>query len=124
MVDRVVASPEALDFLAMLQSKHGPDLLFLQSCGCCDHSSVYCYKQSEYWLAPHDVRIGEVGGVPYYLDTWQHELFKRTQIRITVVSGDRSGDMSIEGTEGIIFRLESRLFSDAECAELAAAESA
>lgn len=124
MVDRVVASPEALGFLAMLKTKHGPDLLFLQSCGCCDYSSIYCYKQSEYWLSPHDVLIGEIDGVPYYQDTSQHELFERTQIRIIVVKGDRSGDMSIEGTEGIIFRMESRLFSEAEYAELEASEMA
>lgn len=121
MIDRVVATPEALALLATLKRKHGPQLLFLQSCGCCDHSSVYCYPQHEYVLSPHDVRIGEVGGVPYYLDASQHALFGPLQILLGVVEGDRSGDMSLEGTEGLIFRIESRLFTDAEQAALAAA---
>lgn len=118
MVDRIVVTPEALALLDTLKAKHGPNLLFTQSCGGTDRSSVYCYKQSEYAVAPHDVLIGDIGGTPYYLDASQHQLFRRTQILISVCPGDRSGDMSLEGTEGIIFRLQSRLFSEAECAEL------
>lgn len=118
MVDRIVATPEALALLETLKTKHGPQLLFTQSCGCCDRSSVYCYKDSEYRVAPHDVLVGRLGGIPYYLDASQHELFRRTQILIRVTPGDRSGDMSLEGTEGVIFRMESRLFTEAECAEL------
>lgn len=123
MVDRIVATPEALSLLETLKMKHGADLLFVQSCGCCDRSSVYCYKQGEYLVAAHDVLVGHIGGVPYYLDASQHDLFRRTQIRIGVTPGDRSGDMSIEGTEGVIFRMESRLFTDAECDALDAQEA-
>lgn len=124
MVDRVVASPEALQLLERLQHKHGPDLMFMQSCACCDTSSVYCYKVGEHMVTSHDTLIGHIGGVPYYVDASQNELFKRTQVVIKVVKGDRSGDMSLEGTEGIIFRLETRLFTEAECAELNASEMA
>lgn len=118
MVDRIVAAPEALSLLETLKTKHGPNLLFVQSCGGCDRSSVYCYKEGEFMVAAHDVLVGTVGGMPYYLDASQNELFRHTQILIGVIKGDRSGDMSIEGTEGVIFRMESRLFTEAECAEL------
>lgn len=118
MVDRIVAAPEALSLLETLKTKHGPNLLFVQSCGGCDRSSVYCYKEGEFMVAAHDVLVGTVGGMPYYLDASQYELFRHTQILIGVIKGDRSGDMSIEGTEGVIFRMESRLFTEAECAEL------
>lgn len=123
MVDRVVATPEALELLETLKRKHGPRLLFLQSCACCDHSPVYCYPASEYVLAAHDVLVGHIGGMPYYLDASQHALFGRIQILIGVIKGNRSGDMSLEGTEGIIFRMQSRLFTEAEQAELEAAET-
>lgn len=122
MVNRIVASPEALDILEMLKTKHGQHLLFTQSCGGCDYSSVYCYKASEYWVAPHDILVGHISGVPYYADTSQHELFRHAQIMIDVFQGDRSGDLSLEGPEGIIFRVESRQFNDAERAQLAAQE--
>ena len=123
MVDRIVVTPEALALLETLKAKHGLHLLFVQSCGSCDRSSVYCYKESEYMVPPHDVLVGTVGGMPYYLDASQHELFRRTQILIGVAKGDRSGDMSLEGTEGVIFRMESRLYTEAECAELETSEA-
>jgi len=119
MVDRIIATPEALDLLRLLKHKHGPHLLFMQSNACCDHSPIYCYKKGEYQVSPHDVLIGAVDGVPYYADRTQHALFQNTQVIISVVQGDRSGDLSLEGTEGVIFRLTSRQLSASECAELA-----
>ena len=124
MVDRIVATPEAVDLLNRLRARHGPRLLFLQACGCCDHSSLYCYPDTEYAVAPQDVLVGHVDGVPYYQDAQQHALFRHTQILIRVVPGDRSGDMSLEGTDGVIFRLESRLFSADEIAALDAPAAA
>lgn len=120
MVDRVVATPEALDLIEVLKKKHGPHLLFIHACGGCDHSSAYCYKEGEYMVATQDVLIGEIGGVPYYLDSSQHELFMRTKIVISVAKGDRSGDFSLEGTEGLAFHAGSRPFTEAESAELEA----
>ena len=43
MVDKVIATPAALALVAFLQSKHGPDLMFHQSGGCCDNSAANCY---------------------------------------------------------------------------------
>ena len=114
MEHRVEATPEALALLDVLKRKHGPKLLFIQSCGCCDHSSVYCYKEGEYMPAPQDVLVGSVGGVPFYLDASQHALLKRKQIVIGAVKGDRSGDFSLDGPEGLIFRTETRALNEAE----------
>lgn len=114
--DRIAATPEALELLATLKAEYGPNLLFVQSSGCCDHSSMYCYKESEYAVSPNDVLVGTVGGLPYYPDASQHELFTRTQIVIGVVKSNRSGDMSLEGTEGVIFRMNSQLIPATECA--------
>lgn len=108
MADRIIATPEALELLHLLRHKHGPGLLFVQSNACCDHSPIYCYKEGEYLVSPHDVLVGAVDGVPYYVDLAQNALFKDTQVVIGVVKGDRSGDLSLEGTEGVIFHLTSR----------------
>lgn len=116
MVDPIIATPEALDLLRLLKRKHGSRLLFMQSNACCDHSPIYCYKEGEYQVSPHDVLVGAVDGVPYYADRSQHALFLNTQVIISVVKGDRSGDLSLEGTEGVIFRLTSRQLSASECA--------
>ncbi|RTL53160.1 MAG: DUF779 domain-containing protein [Rhodocyclaceae bacterium] len=118
MEKRVMAAPEALDLLKVLKERYGPDLLFIQICGYCDHSSVYCYKVGEFMVSPQDVLIGRIDGVPYYVDASQHELFKRRQIIISVVKGDRSGDLSLEGTEGVIFRVSSHELSEEEFSKL------
>ena len=42
MVDKVIATPAALDLIEFLKKKHGP-LMFHQSGGCCDNSAANCY---------------------------------------------------------------------------------
>ena len=39
-MERVTATPAALDMLATLRGKHGP-LMFFQSGGCCDGSAPW-----------------------------------------------------------------------------------
>ena len=43
MVDRVTATPATLELIQQLKQQYGPQLLFLQSGGCCDNSSPNCY---------------------------------------------------------------------------------
>jgi len=47
MVERVVATEKALDFIARLKAAHGA-LLLHQSGGCCDGSSPMCLPQAEW----------------------------------------------------------------------------
>ena len=41
MVERVLATPGALELIERLKQKHGP-LMFHQSGGCCDGSAPMC----------------------------------------------------------------------------------
>jgi len=43
MADKVVATPAALAFIEMLKVKHGPNMIFHQSGGCCDNSAANLY---------------------------------------------------------------------------------
>ena len=43
MVEKVIATPAALELIAHLKTIHGPDLMFHQSGGCCDNSAPNCY---------------------------------------------------------------------------------
>lgn len=61
MVERVVATEKAMDFIARLKDKHGA-LLFHQSGGCCDGSSPMCYPDGEFRVGGNDVPLGEIGG--------------------------------------------------------------
>jgi uncharacterized protein (DUF779 family) len=111
-VERVTATPAALALVAMLQKDYGP-VLFHQSGGCCDGSSPMCYPQSDFTLGDHDVRLGEVGGAPFYISRSQYEYWKHTQLIIDVVPG-RGGMFSLENGRDLRFLTRSRLFTDDE----------
>jgi uncharacterized protein (DUF779 family) len=119
MIDRVIATPAALDLIADLKLKHGP-LMFHQSGGCCDNSAANCYLPGEITTGAGDVLLGEIGGAPFYISKSQYEYWKHTQLIIDVIEGS-GGTFSLEGPEGKAFHTRSRLFSDAEFAELQAA---
>ena len=116
MVSRVVATDAALALIRLLESKHGK-LMFHQSGGCCDGSSPMCYPLGEFLVGDADVKLGEIGGCPFYISKSQFEYWKHTQLIIDVVDG-RGGMFSVEGPEGKRFLTRSRLFTDEEWAEL------
>jgi len=123
MVDKVVATPQALAFIETLKAKYGPNMIFHQSGGCCDNSAANLYMEGEVMVF-NDVRLGELGGIPFYISASQYEYWKHTQIIIDVVEGGHGGTFSIEASEGKAFLADSRLFSDEEWAQLVAAEPA
>ncbi|WP_422845441.1 DUF779 domain-containing protein [Acidovorax sp. M2(2025)] len=116
---RVVATPAALELLALLQARHGRDLLFHQSGGCCDNSAANCYLPSDLTIGAQDVLLGEVGGVPFYIGKSQYAYWQHTQLILDVVEG-QGGTFSLEGSTGKAFHTRSRLFTDAEWAALEA----
>ena len=121
MVDRVIATAAALELIEVLKAKYGTELLFHQSGGCCDNSAANCYLQKEFAVGPADVKLGEIGGIGFYIGKAQYEYWKRTQLIIDVLSCQGGGTFSLEGPEGKSFHTRSRLFSDEEWAALLAA---
>jgi len=113
MVDRVIATPAALDLIDALKGRHGPALMFHQSGGCCDNSSPNCYLPTDLTVGPYDLQLGEIGGVPFYMGAAQYEYWKHTQLIIDVVPG-RGGMFSLEGSLGLRFLTRSQLFTDDE----------
>jgi uncharacterized protein len=117
MVDKVVATPAALALIDFLKARHGPNLVFFQSGGCCDNSSPNCYLEGELIPGTGDLRLGEIGGCPFFISLAQYEYWQHTQLIIDVVDGN-PGTFSLEASEGKSFLTRSRLFTDAEWAEL------
>ncbi|MDD2886086.1 MAG: DUF779 domain-containing protein [Betaproteobacteria bacterium HGW-Betaproteobacteria-4] len=120
MVDRVIATPATLELIALLKQQYGQQLMFHQSGGCCDNSAPNCYLPTDLTVGAYDVHLGDIGGVPFYISTSQYEYWKHTQLIIDVVSGS-GGNFSLESNTGMAFHTRSRLFTDAEWAELQAA---
>ena len=116
MVERVVATPEALALIAQLQAEHG-ELMFHQSGGCCDNSAANCYLPTDLTIGPYDVKLGDVGGVPFYIGKLQYEYWKHTQLILDVIEGS-GGTFSLEGNTGKAFHTRSRLITEAEWAEI------
>ena len=120
MVLRVTATEAALALMARLEARHGP-LMFHQSGGCCDGSAPMCYPRGEFLTGDSDICLGELNGTPFFMSRAQFDYWKHTHLIIDVVPG-RGGMFSLEGPEGLRFLTRSRLFTDAEWAELQAQE--
>jgi uncharacterized protein (DUF779 family) len=120
MVEKVVATPAALELIEVLKRKHGP-LMFHQSGGCCDNSAANCLLPGELTIGAGDVHLGDIGGCPFYIGKAQYAYWKHTQLIIDVIDGT-GGTFSLEGPEGKAFHTRSRVFSDAEWAELSAGD--
>ncbi len=105
--DMVSATRAALDLIAEIRRDH-PDILFHQSGGCCDGSSPMCYPAGEFLLADHDVLLGHIGGVPFYIGGLQYEAWKDTDLVIDVVVG-RGGMFSLDNGRERRFLLRSNV---------------
>jgi len=117
MIQKVVATDEALKLIEFLKTKHGPQLMFHQSGGCCDNSAANCLLPGELTIGKGDVHLGDIGGCPFYISTSQYETWKHTQLIIDVIDG-HGGTFSLEGPEGKAFHTRSRVFTDDELREL------
>ena len=117
-LERVTATPAALDFIEELRRRHGP-MMFFQSGGCCDGSAPMCYPAGEFDLSDSDVYLGNLGGTPFYMGLEQFAYWEHTQLIIDVVAGN-GGMFSLDNGTGRRFLTRSRLFTDDECALLRA----
>ena len=116
MVTRVDATPAAIELIDSLRARHGP-VMFHQSGGCCDGSSPMCFPLGEFIVGGSDVKLGEIGGAPFYMSASQFEYWKHTKLIIDVVPG-RGGMFSLENGEGVRFLTRSRIYTEAETGEL------
>ncbi|MDJ0449018.1 DUF779 domain-containing protein [Methylocystis sp. JR02] len=114
---RVIATETALALIERLHRAHGP-ILFHQSGGCCDGSAPMCYPESEFLVGDNDVKLGEIGGAPFYIGRAQFDYWKHTQLIIDVVPG-QGGMFSLDNGTGERFLTRSRLFSDEELSAFA-----
>ena len=118
MVERVVVTDKAMEMIVRLQRLHGR-LMFHQSGGCCDGSAPMCFKEGEFKVGAQDVLLGRIGDSNFDIGANQFEYWRHTQLIIDVVPG-RGAGFTLEAPEGVRFLTRSRVFTDAEAAELEA----
>ncbi len=115
-IERVIATPAALELLATLVAQHGP-VLFHQSGGCCDGSAPMCFPINEFMVGSVDVKLGTIGDAPFYMSESQFAYWQHTQLIIDAVPGN-GGMFSLERPTGLRFLTRSRLYDDSESAWL------
>ena len=123
---RVDITPKAAEMVRTLTEQHGP-LMFHQSGGCCDGSSPMCFAKGDFLTGDSDQLLGELrvdqagGGTGEPIEVWmskeQFAYWKHTHLTIDLVPG-RGAGFSLEGPTGFRFLIRSRLFTDAEYADL------
>jgi uncharacterized protein (DUF779 family) len=113
---RVSATPAALELIERLRVQHG-ELMFHQSGGCCDGSAPMCFGRGELLVGDADVKLGEIGGVPFYMSRSQFAYWEHTHLIIDAIPGS-GGMFSLERPTGLRFLTRSRLYDDAEWAAL------
>lgn len=116
MVERVIATDEALKLIESIRKKHGQILLY-QSGGCCDGSSPMCYGKDDFFLGGSDIYLGSLGNIPFYMHRSQYEYWKHTQLIIDAIPG-RGATFSLDSVEDRHFITQSRVFTAEEYKEL------
>lgn len=106
-VAELSATNAALAELTRLRERHGPLMLF-QSGGCCEGSSPLCLHAGELLLGPNDLLLGEVSGVPLYIDADQYERWQSPEFVLDLAVGG-SDTLSLEGLDDVHFVTRTNL---------------
>jgi uncharacterized protein (DUF779 family) len=89
-VTSITATPRATSMLTRLVVEHGPLAVF-QSGGCCDGSLPLCLLADDMAPGAGDVLLGDVAGVPFYIDAEQFRRWGEPEFVLDVVSGAPEG---------------------------------
>ena len=107
MIERLSFTQDTENLVNELTEIHG-DLVFHQSGGCCDGSAPMCFPEGEFPLGDNDVKLGEIGGVPFYMNADQYEKWKHTDLTIDAVKGI-GGMFSLDNGTGRRFLTKSEI---------------
>lgn len=86
----ITATPRATAMLGLLVLTHGRLVLF-QSGGCCDGSLPLCLLAGDLVPGSGDVKLGEVAGVPFYIDSEQFHRWREPEFLLDIASGAPEG---------------------------------
>jgi uncharacterized protein len=100
-IQRVRATPEALELIERLVEEHGP-VAFFQSGDCGEGNPAICLTRAELLPTDQDLKLGEIGGAPFYIDAERYERSDRPSLVIDVAPGS-AGSFPLGGLEEIHF---------------------
>jgi uncharacterized protein (DUF779 family) len=100
-IRRVSATPAALELIEELTELHGP-VAFFQADGCLDGAVAFCRTKAELLPGPDDLKLGEIGGAPFYVDAELYAGWGRPVFVIDVAAG-AAGSLPLRGLEELHF---------------------
>ena len=102
----ITATVAALAELARLRERHGLLMLFVSG-GCCDGSSPLCLHEGELLVGPGDRLLGELDGVPLFIDAEQYDRWNRPGFELDLVPGTPDA-FTLEAADGVHFVTRQR----------------
>ncbi|WP_304141348.1 DUF779 domain-containing protein [Mesoflavibacter zeaxanthinifaciens] len=111
-MQRIDITEQAKAIVNQLKEKHG-DLIFHQSGGCCDGSAPMIFEKDDMYLDESDIHLGDIQGVPFYMNKDQFEYWKHTHLTLDITEG-RGASFSLEIPLGIRFIIHSRILTQEE----------
>ena len=105
---KVSATPQAIALIRLIKDKYGKALIFHQSGGCCDGSAPMCFEKSDFLLGDNDIQLGELDGVPFYINKNQGERWGNTDLIIDAIPGN-GGMFSLDNGTGQRFLTRSEV---------------
>ena len=100
----VVLTPAASDALERTRGARGGDLTFVIGNGCCDSTAPFLF--ASYIAGPGETRVGDVGGVPVFLDASLANLFDGYEVVIDAGPDPGGDSFSCETELGVRFSME------------------
>lgn len=107
-IPNVEATPAAVALIRIIKEKYGSELIFHQSGGCCDGSAPMCFEASDFMLGDNDLLLGELDGVPFYINQDQGERWGGTNLIIDAIDGN-GGMFSLDNGTGQRFLTRSEI---------------
>jgi uncharacterized protein len=116
-IKRLTATTAAIELIQVLCQKHG-DLMFYQAGGCCEGTQPQCFEKGAFYLRYADVCIGTILGFEFWVDKDLFIYWKHAHFTLDVSNGFGPGGFSLETPLGKTFKVNYRLFSEEELANL------
>lgn len=117
MVSRIEITNAAKNLINELKALHG-ELMFYQAGGCCECTQPQCFEKGSFYPRMNDAMIGLVEGFEFWVDRDLFEYWKYSHFTLDVIEGFGPGGFSLETPLGKTFKINYRLFTENELAQL------
>lgn len=117
MVSRIEITNAAKNLINELKALHG-ELMFYQAGGCCEGTQPQCFEKGSFYPRMNDAMIGLVEGFEFWVDRDLFEYWKYSHFTLDVIDGFGPGGFSLETPLGKTFKINYRLFTENELAQL------